>query len=90
MAMNTVDGNSYLLIGLTTDALILWQVHYVRHLEKCKGAIPHFWAKIAPNRTILAKSHYFARFGQNRFISHFLEKIALLIAYKNSFKSLKT
>jgi len=28
------------------------------HLEKCEGAIPHFWAKITPNCT---KSHYFSK-----------------------------
>jgi len=30
-------------------------VYYTGHLEKCEGAIPHFWAKFAQNRTILAK-----------------------------------
>jgi len=34
---------------------------HTEHLEKCKGAIPHFWAKITPNLTILAKSHFWAK-----------------------------
>jgi len=44
------------------------------HLEKCKGAIPYFWAKNAPDHTILAKLrfmncspkiHYLTLLGQN-------------------------
>jgi len=46
------------------------------HLEKCEGALPHFWANITPNHTIfnyqncinknfLAKLCYFALLGQN-------------------------
>jgi len=43
-------------------------------LEKCEGAIPHFWAEIAPNHTILnllfrtfgPKLHFFSLFGENR------------------------
>jgi len=56
------------------------------HLEKCEGAIAHFWAKIASNRTILANVqyyelahiHFFALLGRNCTFSHFLAKIALL------------
>jgi len=37
------------------------------HMEKCTGAIPHFWTKITPNRTILTKLRYDELFGKNLF-----------------------
>jgi len=41
------------------------------HLEKCDGAILHFWAKIALFALVLAKSHFSALLGENRTFSHF-------------------
>jgi len=59
------------------------------HLEKCEGAIPHFWAKIAPNRTILAKSHYYELFGQNPLFHTFVPKLHFFALFGKNHTSLK-
>jgi len=38
-----------------TNLQIKIHQNYTGHLEKCEGVILHFWAKIAPNHTILEK-----------------------------------
>jgi len=47
-------------IDVTCRELIITE-----HLKKCEGAILHFWAKIAPDRPILTKLHYYELFVQN-------------------------
>jgi len=52
-------------------------------------SILHFWAKIAPNRTILAKLHYYELFGQNLLFRTFGPKLHFFVLFGKNHTSLK-
>jgi len=63
--------------------------HIAGLLEKCEGVIPHFWTKIAPNHTILAKLHHYKLFGQNPLFCTLKQKLHFFALFGKNCTSLK-
>jgi len=72
---------------------LLWVHYYCNnqpgHLEKCEDVIPHFWAKIAQNHTILAKLHYYELFGKKPFFHTFGPELHFFTLFGKIHTSLK-